>query len=293
MTKISILTVYHKEAEIINGEDFLPVNAGRAVAKSEYKDWLEKNTVGDDTGINISAKNPMYNELTAVYWAWKNLESDYYGLMHYRRHFIFEKREKPYYSFKKAGDNYTDVIKYTPERLRTFLEEYDFIAPMPMKRKSVYEHYKNAHDVSDLLFAKNVIDTCFPEYSLSAEKYIYGSDSYFYNMFVFDKETFTRYCEFMFGVLEKCEEKFIGKRMFISERLTGIFITQLIKEGKKGLFLPTAYIVTKIKFKDAYKQTKANLQVRKGGGIKSLVYAFKPLLVWLLPEFIFAKYRNR
>ena len=70
MTKISILTVYHKEAEIISGEDFLPVNAGRAVAKSEYIDWLKKNTVGDDTGINISVKNPMYNELTAVYWAW-------------------------------------------------------------------------------------------------------------------------------------------------------------------------------------------------------------------------------
>lgn len=292
MKKINILTVYHKEAELIKGEDFLPINAGRAVAEKEQKDWLEKNTIGDDTGINISEKNPTYNELTAVYWAWKNLESDYYGLMHYRRYFIFEKREKPYYSRKEKKKNSDDEIKYTPQKLRDFFKEYDFIAPMPMKRKSVYEHYKNAHDVEDLIFAKKVIDDCFAEYSFSADKYIYGSDSYFYNMFVFDKETFNRYCEFMFGVLEKCEEKFNGKRMFISERLTGIFITQLIKEGKKGLFLPTLYTVTKIKFKDAYKQTKANLSIRKGG-IKSLVYAFKPLLIWLLPEFIFAKYRNR
>ena len=36
---------------------------------------------GDHTGDNISLKNANYCELTGLYWAWKNLEADYIGLI--------------------------------------------------------------------------------------------------------------------------------------------------------------------------------------------------------------------
>lgn|GEM_PF-849644 len=292
MEKIQIAVVYHKEATLVKNEDFLPVNAGRAVASIENLPWLKENTVGDDVGDNISAKNPAYNEMTAVYYLWKNVEADFYGLNHYRRFFVFKDTDKIYYSTKKIGDDFFDKIGYSPEKLRALLQEYDFIAPKAMKRKSVYEHYKNAHDASDLDEAGRITDEFYPEYSEAFKKYIFGQEAYFYNMFVFDKATFDRYCEFVFGVLEKLENRFEGKRMFVSERLTGVFITKLLLEGKKGLFLPTLYVESKPTFKQALKETKKNMKERKGG-VKSILYAFKPLLVWLLPSFVFRMYRNR
>ena len=60
---------------------YQPVMAGNA--RHEQKSAI----TGDDSGENISIKNPYYSELTGIYWAWKNTKQDVTGSCHYRRFF--------------------------------------------------------------------------------------------------------------------------------------------------------------------------------------------------------------
>lgn len=91
---------------------YLPVLVGTA---KNYEPGIEYQR--DDEGENISAKNPNYNELTAVYWAWKNLKDvDAVGLVHYRR-FLFDK--KPY--------SLNNVVSI--DKVKKLLGQYDVILP--------------------------------------------------------------------------------------------------------------------------------------------------------------------
>ena len=80
--KIKILVATHQPLAIIESDIFHPIQIGFDVQKP-----LIKNTyLNDNSGLNISKKNPIFNELTALYWAWKNLDADVVGLAHYRRY---------------------------------------------------------------------------------------------------------------------------------------------------------------------------------------------------------------
>ena len=89
MEKIQILVTTHKKYEMPKESYYLPIHVGR-----DGKESI--GYIGDNTGDNISLKNPYYCELTGVYWAWKNLEADYVGLVHYRRQFKGKNRKIVY-----------------------------------------------------------------------------------------------------------------------------------------------------------------------------------------------------
>ena len=83
--KVKILVACHKPDSVYEDEVYTPIHVGRAISKCT--DDMH-HMIGDDTGDNISDKNPMYCEVTAQYWAWKNLKDvEYIGLCHYRRYF--------------------------------------------------------------------------------------------------------------------------------------------------------------------------------------------------------------
>ncbi|MDD4839285.1 MAG: DUF4422 domain-containing protein [Clostridia bacterium] len=305
--KIKLLISYHKRSKILSDDILTPIHLGRVLAreKEENSDdfkWMYDNMIGDDTGENISAKNPSFNELTAIYWAWKNYDvlgaPDYIGFMHYRRHFVFRECSKLYFETPTIDDNYFKKVNYTEQNVNDMLSACDFVTNTPHKRTSVYNHYKNAHDISELELVLELISEFYPDYTEAANTYVYGDKSYFYNMFIFPRDIFFRYAEWIFDILFKFESRLndSSKRMFVSERLTGIFITKLLNEGYKAKSLPTMFITgKKPSLKTASNQTKANLLKQKGenSGIKAKFYAFKPIILYFTPSFIVKAYRNR
>ena len=246
-----ILISYHKQDFLLKDEILTPIHAGRAKALESGAgtslDWLLNNTIGDDTGDNISKKNTSYNEMTSIYWAWKNYEAlgnpDWVGFMHYRRHFRFCGGEKSCYENEGIYPEYLDEIGYSPENLRKLLADADFLSVKPQWRESLYEHYRRNHKIEDLDTVIRILKQKYPEYAEAADGYLSGKKAYFCNMFIFPRETFFRYASWMFDILFAFEEQtdLSEKRLFVSEWLTGIFIHKLILEGKRGVFVPTIY----------------------------------------------------
>lgn len=284
MANLKILVAYHKKSPVVENEVFLPIHLGQG---DDY-DYLATQMIGDDTGDNISQKNSTYNEFTAVYWAWKNYDKignpDYIGLNHYRRFFIFEKRKYAFYDTNSA-DGIFEKLNYSPENVDKVLEGVDFVAPMPNVRSSVYNNYKFTHHADDFNLVLKIINEDFPFMTRIATDYAKGKTTFFYNAFIFKKQEFFDYCNFMFTVLEKYEKqtKHPTERMFITERLTGIYFAYLLEQGKKANYLPILFLRRKKKFKEVLAEVRQNFKEKKAG----FLICLKPLILYFIPKRIY------
>ena len=123
---IKILVATHKTYWMPEDEIYLPIQVGCAINSNDL------GYARDDSGDNISSKNKNYCELTGLYWAWKNLDADYIGLAHYRRHFTLRKGTN-----KQSLPIKSDVILHR--------KRYYYI-------ENTYYQYINAHHQGILLF---------------------------------------------------------------------------------------------------------------------------------------------
>lgn len=213
--KIEILVAAHKEFPMPKKEGYLPVLVG---AVKNYKPGISYQR--DDDGENISSKNPNYNELTAIYWAWKNLKDvDVVGLVHYRRLF-FEK--KPY-----NLNNAISIVK-----VQQLLQEYDVL--LPKKRnyyiETNYSHYIHAHHKEPLDKTREIIKESYPSYLKNFDKVMKGRKAHMFNMFIMKKDSFDSYCDFVFGVLEKLENKIDISNYSVQEARVFGYISELLMD---------------------------------------------------------------
>ena len=85
---IKVIIATHKKYRMPEDKLYLPLHVGAEGKTDEEGNPLDLGYQKDNTGENISELNPSFCELTGLYWAWKNLDADYVGLAHYRRHFM-------------------------------------------------------------------------------------------------------------------------------------------------------------------------------------------------------------
>ena len=252
LKKVKILIGYHKPSHLFSDEILTPIWLGSALNKDQFSPDSEENIafqkiLRDDTGDNISDQNGIYNELTAVYWAWKNYEilgnPDYIGLSLYHRHFVFfEKNKKAAYPVTLT-DNFLEKIGYSPERIRELLSQNDFVY-CNGGEPNVYARFPENHRIKDLNLALRILEEKYPSYTKTAKRFVNDSHSCFGNMFIFPKNIFFSYCEFIFEILQEYRNRteYPMNRLSISEQLTGIFVQKLIENGQKGLGLSSCFI---------------------------------------------------
>ncbi len=238
---INIFIAYHKQFPIINTRCLIPIQVGRILSDEKL------NMIGDDTGDNISVKNPNYCELTALYWMWKNVQADYYGLFHYRRFFNFKNTNDRFFlnfsnkTCKKFGWTDEDITRYCMNYDVVSAPLYDVHPPNESNKNiSVYELFNISHNITDLDKTINIIKTKYPDYLKTAEEYLSQKKSSYFNMVIMKKEIFQNYCEWLFSILFELENRIsISKNEyqsrvfgFIGERLLNIYLNNLRQEKK-------------------------------------------------------------
>jgi hypothetical protein len=194
---IHIIVAVHKKYLMPKDSLYLPLHVGAEGKKDSEGKPLNLGYQKDNTGENISVKNPGYCELTGLYWAWKNLDADYIGLVHYRR----------YFGHKNSNDlnacilHEKDLLPYIPE-VKIFV---------PKKRKyyieTLYSHYAHTHYPSQLDETRTIISAMCPEYLTSYDRVVKHTYGYMFNMCIMRRDWLDQYCSWLFPILFELENR--------------------------------------------------------------------------------------
>ncbi len=242
LPSVQIYSVYYNHFPLLPKASYItPIQAGACNSGAQL------NMIGDDTGDNISTKNHLYSELTALYWIVKNADrhSDALGFCHYRRYLIsdqyklFVKKRSRYYTAasEKNRDSLLTPTLYTS--IQELLSENDIIVPRPdysMKHKgiayTVEQAYELAHIKADWDVTMKVIREKYPEYGESIELLSCQTKMVFNNIMIAPWRIWDNYSTFLFEILFEVEKQIELPKQgyqtrvmgFLAERLLNLFI---------------------------------------------------------------------
>jgi hypothetical protein len=205
MKSVEIIVAAHKKYDFPKGGAYIPLQVGAKIATNDLK------IARDDTGDNISEKNPYFCELTGLYWLWKNSKANYKGLVHYRR----------YFTAKTGNIKKTKRLEavLSDSEIENLINNYDII--LPKKRnyyiESLWSHYGHTLHLEPLEKTGEIIKKDFPEYYKEFERLKTRKSAHMFNMFIAKKEIFDEYSEWLFKILFKLEKELKDSPEFMAE----------------------------------------------------------------------------
>lgn len=204
MAEIKLFVSCHRPSPVPEHPLLAPIQVGAALTGERFPGFLQ-----DDEGENISGQNRSYCELTAQYWAWKNVRADYYGFFHYRRYLYPDAAARLPYRIEGAPTaELLDKLGYG--RFAELISQYDLILPKGEDmRISVREHYAGApfHHGKDLKLVEEIIRETCPEYTAAMEAYLSDTLCYFGNIFIMSRAAFEDYCAWLFPLLAEFDRR--------------------------------------------------------------------------------------
>ena len=213
-SELAMVVATHKQYAMPQDAVYLPVFVGAALSDGSKVPGEFRR---DDKGENISAKNKGWCELTALYWAWKNLKADAVGLVHYRRH------------FKGRGGIASGA------ELCAALASADAI--LPKKRnyfiETTYSQYVHAHHAVDLDETRRILEERHPDCVAAFDAVMKSTSGHRFNMMVMKRPLFDDYCTWLFDVLSELERRLdvssyseYDARVFgfVAERLLDVYV---------------------------------------------------------------------
>lgn len=251
---IKIYVCHHKNTATYENNYIIPIQAGRAISD------IKLNMLGDDTGDNISFKNKSWCELTVIYWMWKNIDADYYGLFHYRRFLNFKSIGGGYELFHEFNNINIDRFGWNEKDIETLCYNYDIISSpvwnihpigLPNKLMTNYEFYNKEHFGKDLDLIIDIIKNKYPNIYPYALRSLYSKECFFANMLIMNKKYFNEYCNWVFDILFEAEKRIDISNYdsyqyriwgFLAERLSNCFI-EYVKARDENLRYTTLGMV--------------------------------------------------
>jgi hypothetical protein len=230
---------------------FVPIQAGKAISLNQFE------VLGDNTGDNISELNPIYAEMTAMYWVWKNaIKSDYVGFFHYRRYLDFSGKppvKNSDFSFANFDPLTMRRYGWSDDNIRSAVAKHDITAPPLDKIGNPQDNYKTSCSIYEQYLCYHVgrdIDLMIEEAKKRSDSPNEIDEAFqrhyatFNHIFVMKWELFEEYMEWAFGILEAVRPKIalsepiyakgeVQSRAigYLGERLFNAFLTIKEKQG--------------------------------------------------------------